>query len=77
MNKAEYINKMNGMINDGINNATYVRSEDTTLSDLSHFQTFIRNNFKKHRQFKKMIPDYHQPARLYGTAKTHKFDNYR
>ena len=23
-----------------------------------------------------MMPDYHQPARLYGTAKTHKFDNY-
>ena len=50
--------------------------EDTTLKDLSHFQNFIRNNFKDHPQYKKMMPDQHQPARLYGTAKTHKFDSY-
>ena len=76
MKKADYVNKINQMLSDGIQNGVYIESEDTTLKDLSHFQNFIRNNFKDHPQYKKMMPDQHQPARLYGTAKTHKFDSY-
>ena len=71
MKKKEYINKISKMISDGIIDGTYVEREDTIMSDLKHFQTFIRDHFKDHPKYKKMMPDTHQSARLYGTGKTH------
>ena len=76
MKKCDYVNKMNEMIDKGIRDGTYMESNDTTIEDLKHFKDFISNHFKKHPKYKKMLPASHRPARMYGSAKTHKFENY-
>ena len=63
------------MIQNGIRNGTYKQTEDTTLKDLKQFQGFLYRNFRSHRKYKQMTPSSNQPARLYGTAKTHKFNS--
>ena len=32
-------------------------------------------HFNKYEDYEKMLPTSNQPGQLYGTAKTHKFDN--
>ena len=76
MNKIDYISKMNEMIEIGLADGTYVESEDTTIDDLNHFRDFLYRNFKEHPKYKEMLPTSHRPARMYGSAKTHKFNNY-
>lgn len=76
MNKEDYVNKMNQMIDAGIEDGTYAESDDTTLEDLKHFKQFLQRNFSDHPKYKKMAPTSHRPARMYGSAKTHKFDSY-
>ena len=76
MNKVDYVTKMNQMIEKGLEDGTYVESEDTTLEDLAHFKNFLYRNFKDHPKYQKMLPKSHQPARMYGSAKTHKFESY-
>ena len=76
MNKLDYLSKLQAMIDDGIKNGTYVETTDNTLQDLSRFQDFLyRNFYKKYSRYDDMYPSSNQPARLYGTAKTHKFEN--
>ena len=75
MKRVDYINKLEEMIQDGIRNGTYKQTDDTTLKDLKQFQSFLYRNFSSHRDYKKMTPSSNQPARLYGTAKTHKFNS--
>ncbi|XP_066934351.1 uncharacterized protein [Clytia hemisphaerica] len=75
MNRLDYINKLQGMIDDGINNGIYKQAEDTTLHDLKIFKDFLYRNFNKYEHYKDMIPTANQPAQLYGLAKTHKFNN--
>ena len=53
----------------------YAKTEDNTLSDLKKFQDFLYRHFKDHPDYKKMYPSSNQPAQLYDTAKTHKFDD--
>ena len=43
--------------------------------DLETFQRLLYRNFKNHPSYDKMRPKSSQPARLYTTAKTHKFNN--
>ena len=38
------------------------------------FRTFYYRNFHYYERYKDMQPDSNQLARLYGTAKTHKFE---
>ena len=59
------------MIDDGIMKGTYVETTDNTLKELTRFRDFLYRNFNYER-YKDMKPDRNQPARLYGTAKTHK-----
>ncbi|XP_066919453.1 uncharacterized protein [Clytia hemisphaerica] len=75
MNKADYYAKMQQMIDKGIQDKVYEPSNDTTLDDLKLFQSFLCRNLSKYEHYKDMYPSSSQPARLYGTAKTHKFDN--
>ena len=63
------------MLDEGIKRGTYERSTDTTKHDLETFQRFLYQNFKNHPTYDKMRPKSSQPARLYATAKTHKFNN--
>ena len=63
------------MIDEGIENGVYIVTEDKTLEDLKLFCSFLYRNFKKYEHNEKMLPTSNQPGQLYGTAKTHKFDN--
>ena len=63
------------MTNKGIESGIYVECEDTTLNDLELFQDFLRRNFKSYEKYDKMRPIANQPAKLFATAKTHKFNN--
>ena len=71
-----YVRKLEDMIKDGISNGKYTETEDTTLQDLKSFQSFLVRNFKSSLPLDKIKPTSNQPAFLYGTAKTHKFDNH-
>ena len=51
---------------------TYVETTDNTWKELSQFPDFLYRNFHNYEPYKDMQPDTNQPARLYGTAKTHK-----
>ena len=74
MKKSDYVFKLNTMINDGIMKGTYEETTDNKLKELSQFQDFLYRNLHNYECYKDMQPDSNQPARLYGTAKTHKFE---
>ena len=74
MKKSDYISKLNTTIGDRIMKGTYVETTDNTLKELSRFQDFLYRNFHNYECYKDMKPDSNQPTRLYGTAKTHKFE---
>ena len=73
MEREIYTNKLQQTIDDGINRGVYSNAVDNTLKDLKTFRHFLYRNFKDHPNYDKMLPKSNQPARLYGTAKTHKF----
>ena len=74
LDTACYKEKINILINDGISEGVYVIEEnDNTLTELKSLQNFIYSNFKKHDTYKEMRPTSSQPARLFATARTHKF----
>ena len=73
MNKIDYINKVDDMINEGITNGKYEKTIDNTHKDLHNFQSFLQYNFSKHKDYSKLRPVSNQPARLFATAKTHTF----
>ena len=41
MNRSDYIEKLEGMIEEGAKKGTYKKTEDTTLQDLKKFQDFF------------------------------------
>ena len=73
MDKSDYIQKLEDMIEESISKGAYERTDDTTLQDLKRFRDFLYRNFYKYENYHKMYPHSYQPAKLYGTAKTHKF----
>ena len=75
MNRSDYFKKLQHMIDEGIQNGVYIVTKDRTLGDLKLFHSFLYLNFKKYELCEKMLPTPNQPGQLYGTAKTHKFDN--
>ena len=75
MNKDDYTLKLESMIEEGINKGTYILSDDQTFKELKRFQEFLYRNFRQFEHYDKMRPEHNQPARLYGTAKTHKFSD--
>ena len=74
MNRSDYIEKLEGMIEEGVKKGTYKKTEDTTLQDLKKFQDFLYRNFYTYEHYKSMYPHSNQPAKLYRTAKTHKLN---
>ena len=74
MKKSDYVTKLDTMIDDGTIKGTYVKTTDNTLKEVSRFQDFLYRNFHNYERYKDMQPDSNQTARLYGTAKTHKFE---
>ena len=75
MDKCDYIQKLEDMIEEGISKGTYERTDDTTLQDLKRFQDFLYRNFYYYINYQKIYPHSNQPAKLHGTAKTHTFKN--
>ena len=71
----DYVRKLEAMIQEGISKGKYIETEDITLKDLRTFQNFLTRNFKSTLPLEKNKPTSNQPAFLYGTAKTHKFNN--
>ena len=64
------------MLQQGISEGKYVKTEDNILKELKSFQSFIYRHFKKSTLYKDMMPSSHQPARFFTSAKTHKFENF-
>ena len=76
MNKSDYQNKMQQMINDGIRDGIYKVTADNILDDFKTFKSFLyRNFYGKYEHYEKMLPKSNQPGQLYGTAKTPKFSS--
>ena len=59
------------MIGDGIRKVTYVETTDNA----SRYQNFLYRSLSNQERYEDMQPDSNQPATLYGTAKTHKFQS--
>ena len=74
MKKSRYVSKLDTMIDDGVMKGTYLETNDNTIKELSQFQDILYRNFHNYERFKYMQPDSNQPARLYETNKTHKFE---
>ena len=75
MNKSDYVQKLQQMINDGIEKGVYAESEENTTVELNRFNDFINSHFQSYKHFERMKSSSNTPAQLYGTAKTHKFEN--
>ena len=75
MNRTDYNTIMLKMINYGIKNQICGEVTGNTGKDLKHFQEFLYRNIKDYENYDDMTPVSNQPAKLYGTAKTHKCDN--
>ena len=73
MDKSDYIQKLEDMIEEGISKGTYEGMNDTTLQDLKRFQDFLYRNSYNYQNYHKMYPHSNQPAKKHGTTKTHKF----
>ena len=74
MKKSDYLTNLDTMIDNCIMKGTYVETTGNTFKELSRFQDFLYRNFHNYERYKDMQPDINQPAPLYGTAKTHKFE---
>ena len=76
LKRTDYINKLKVMrlLNGSAKSATYIKCQDTTLSDLKLFQDFLQWNLKNEK-YDKMRPVTSQPEKLYATTKTHKLNN--
>ena len=74
MKKSHYVSKLDTMIDDGVMKGTYLETNDNTIKELSQFQDILYRNFHNYERFEYMQPDSNQPARLYETNKTHKFE---
>ena len=76
MTREDCNDKLEAMLNDGINKGIYAPTEDTIPRDLKSFQDFLRRNFKdKYDKYEEMRPALHEPGKLYATTKTHKFNS--
>ena len=73
LNKADYVNKVNAMISEGISKGKYVGTVDSTHKDFKHFQEFLYRHFYK-MKYDGMRPVSNQPACFFATAKTHKLN---
>ena len=75
MNEQVYIQKPEGMLDEGTKKGTYERSTDMTKHNLETFQSFLYQNFKNYACYDKMRPTSNQLARLYALGKTKNTNN--
>ncbi|XP_057316765.1 uncharacterized protein LOC130657781 [Hydractinia symbiolongicarpus] len=75
LDKNDYQQIVQNMVDQDMEEGKYFRSDDTTIKDLSSFQGFLHRHFKDHPEYQNMRPSSNQPAQFFATAKTYKFDN--
>ena len=76
MQKGDYNHKLQQIIDEGIKMVFYTPTEDNTLNDVRTLQDFLKRNFKnKFSRYEDMRPVSNQPACIYATSKTHKFNS--
>ena len=75
MDSKKFYKKLEIMVKEGTKNGIYKEITDTILRDLKLFKYFLYRNFKDYENYEKMRPVSNHLARLYASAKTHKFDN--
>ena len=46
LNKADYIDKLENIVKEGIDKGTYALTENNTIKDLKNFNKFLKRNFK-------------------------------
>ena len=61
MDKTDYRDQLQKMVDDGIKNGIYEVVEDNTLKDLKHFKSFLNRNFRKYEHYAEMLPKSNQP----------------
>ena len=66
---------MQNMLDKGIQDDVYETATDTILPDLKKFNRSVYNHFKKSELYDELTSSSSQPGQLYGTAKTHKFQD--
>ena len=59
----------------GLVKGTYIETTDNRLKEILRFKDFLHRTFYNYEHLKDMKFDSNQPARLFGTAKTHYFEN--
>ena len=56
MDKSDYAQKLEDIIEEGISKGTYERVDDTTLQNLKRFQYFLYRNFYNYANYHKIYP---------------------
>ena len=56
IDKTDYQDKLQKMIDDGIKNGIYKVAEDNTIKDLKLFKSFLYRNFRKYELYEEMPP---------------------
>ena len=62
-NKKDYNRKIDGMINEGIQQGRYEETDDNISKVLESFQSFLYQHFKNSPHYRQMLPS-HQPAQF-------------
>ena len=76
MNRTDYNNIMQKIADDGIKSKIYEVTTDNNLKNLKFLQEFLYSNFKDYENYDDVGPVSNQLAKLHGTAKTHRFENF-
>ena len=74
LNKTDYVNKVNAMIDEGISKGEYVETVESTHKDFKDFQDFLHRHFYKTKYYDGMRSISNQPSYSFSTTKMHKFD---
>ena len=56
IDKTDYHDKLQKMVDDGIKNGIYKVAEDNTIKDLKLFKSFLFRNFRKYELYEEMPP---------------------
>ena len=56
IDKTDYQDKLQKMVDDGIKNGIYKVAEDNTIKDLKLFKSLLYRNFRKYKLYEEMPP---------------------
>ena len=56
IDKTDYQNQLQKIVDNGIKNHIYKVAEDNTLKDLKLFKSFLYRNFRRFEHYEEMLP---------------------